>query len=172
MKVGLTYDLRSEYLAAGYSQEETAEFDRAETIEALEGALRELGHESDRIGHARQLIERLAAGDRWELVLNICEGLHGLAPVCAELRRWHEAVTATPTRTFTIAFMDMPSEVAFTAASRATGWRALRAEGCADWSQCRNCPSEVRPPSGGRGIARGYPTSISSTQLPMLRRCP
>src|SRR5436309_5222410 len=79
MKIGLTYDLRSEYLAAGYSDEETAEFDRAETIDALEGALRELGHQSDRIGHARQLIERLAAGDRWELVLNICEGLHGLA---------------------------------------------------------------------------------------------
>src|SRR6266550_2201311 len=79
MKVGLTYDLRSEYLAAGYSEEETAEFDRAETIDALEAALRELGHQTDRIGNARQLIQRLAAGDRWELVFNICEGLHGLA---------------------------------------------------------------------------------------------
>ena len=32
MRVGLTYDLRSEYLAAGYGEEETAEFDRADTI--------------------------------------------------------------------------------------------------------------------------------------------
>ena len=79
MKIGLTYDLRQEYLAAGYSEEETAEFDRPDTIDAIETALRQLGHDTDRIGHARQLVERLAAGDRWDLVFNICEGLTGLA---------------------------------------------------------------------------------------------
>ncbi|MEX2318101.1 MAG: D-alanine--D-alanine ligase [Pirellulales bacterium] len=78
MHIGLTYDLRSEYLAAGYSDEETAEFDQIGTIEALEEALTQLGHTTDRIGHARQLVERLARGDRWELVFNICEGLHGI----------------------------------------------------------------------------------------------
>jgi D-alanine-D-alanine ligase len=78
MRIGLTYDLRSEYLAAGYGEEETAEFDRAETIDALDAAIREHGHQTDRIGNARQLIERLAAGDRWELVFNICEGLQGI----------------------------------------------------------------------------------------------
>lgn len=77
MRVGLTYDLRSEYLAAGYGEEETAEFDRADTIDSIEGALRELGHETDRIGNVRQLVSRLAAGDRWDLVFNICEGLRG-----------------------------------------------------------------------------------------------
>ena len=79
MHIGLTYDLRSEYLAAGYGEEETAEFDQAGTIDAIDNALRDLGHEVDRIGHARNLIERLARGDRWELVFNICEGLHGRA---------------------------------------------------------------------------------------------
>ena len=78
MKIGLTYDLRSEYLAAGYGEEETAEFDREDTIEALEKALGTLGHQTERIGHARSLIERLAAGKRWELVFNIAEGLHGI----------------------------------------------------------------------------------------------
>lgn len=77
MRLGLTYDLRSEYLSAGYSEEETAEFDRAETIDAIDGALRELGHQSDRIGNVRQLVQRLASGDRWDLVFNICEGLRG-----------------------------------------------------------------------------------------------
>lgn len=77
MRLGLTYDLRSEYLAAGYGEEETAEFDRDDTIDSLESALRELGHETDRIGNVRQLVNRLAAGDRWELVFNICEGLRG-----------------------------------------------------------------------------------------------
>jgi D-alanine-D-alanine ligase len=78
MHIGITYDLRSEYLAAGYGEEETAEFDQAATIDGIERALCELGHTTDRIGHARNLIERLAGGDRWDLVFNICEGLRGL----------------------------------------------------------------------------------------------
>jgi D-alanine-D-alanine ligase len=76
--IGITYDLRSEYLAAGYGEEETAEFDRPDTIDAIAAALHELGHQADRIGNARQLMTRLVEGDRWELVFNICEGLHGL----------------------------------------------------------------------------------------------
>jgi D-alanine-D-alanine ligase len=79
MHVGFTYDLRSDYLAEGYGEEETAEFDQLGTIEAIDGALQALGHEVDRIGHARSLVERLARGDRWELVFNICEGLCGAA---------------------------------------------------------------------------------------------
>jgi len=79
MKIGLTYDLRQEYLAAGYNEEETAEFDRPDTIDAIENALQQLGHATDRIGHAQQLVQRLAASDRWDLVFNICEGLHGPA---------------------------------------------------------------------------------------------
>jgi D-alanine-D-alanine ligase len=78
MRIGLTYDLRADYLAEGYGEEETAEFDRPDTIDGIEGALRSLGHQTDRIGHARSLIQRLAAGDRWELVFNICEGMYGL----------------------------------------------------------------------------------------------
>lgn len=78
MMIGLTYDLRSEYLAMGYSEEETAEFDREETVAALAETLVSLGHETDRIGNARRLTERLAAGDRWDLVFNIAEGLAGI----------------------------------------------------------------------------------------------
>jgi D-alanine-D-alanine ligase len=77
MNIGFTYDLRSDYLSAGYGEEETAEFDQIGTIEAIDSALQSLGHDVDRIGHARNLIERLAAGDRWDLVFNICEGLRG-----------------------------------------------------------------------------------------------
>ena len=64
MRIGLTYDLRDEYLAEGYSEEDTAEFDRPDTTDAIENALSELGYETVRIGHARQLIARLACGDR------------------------------------------------------------------------------------------------------------
>ncbi|MDP4281218.1 MAG: ATP-grasp domain-containing protein [Bacteroidota bacterium] len=78
MNIGLTYDLRSDYLKEGFSEEETAEFDRESTIEAIEKTLRELGHKTDRIGHARALVKRLARGDRWDLVFNICEGMYGI----------------------------------------------------------------------------------------------
>lgn len=77
MKIGITYDLRQDYLAAGFGEEETAEFDRPDTIEAIEQTLRRLGYTTDRIGNVRSLIERLVAGDRWDMVFNIAEGLKG-----------------------------------------------------------------------------------------------
>ena len=76
--VGLTYDLRSHYLAQGFGEEETAEFDRVETIEAIERALQALGYETERIGNIKDLVGRLAAGKTWDLVFNICEGMYGV----------------------------------------------------------------------------------------------
>ena len=75
VKMGLVYDLRSDYLAEGYGVEDVGEMDSEETIAALEGALRSLGHQVERIGHGRALVRRLADGDRWDLVFNIAEGL-------------------------------------------------------------------------------------------------
>jgi len=77
MRIGLTYDLRDAYLAEGYGEEETAEFDRAETIDEIDAALQRNGHTTDRIGHVRQLAARLTRGDRWDLAFNIAEGLRG-----------------------------------------------------------------------------------------------
>ena len=77
MYIGITYDLRADYLAAGLGEEETAEFDRPDTITAIESTLRELNHQTDRIGNIKSLVARLAAGDRWDLVFNIAEGLYG-----------------------------------------------------------------------------------------------
>jgi len=78
MIIGLTYDLRSDYRKEGYSEEETAEFDRESTVEAIELALQQLGYQTDRVGHVRHLIQRLTGGDRWDMVFNICEGMHGI----------------------------------------------------------------------------------------------
>ncbi len=77
MKIGITYDLREEYLAQGHDEETTAEFDRPDTIEAIDQTLRNLGYETDRIGNAKNLSRRLVAGDRWDMVFNIAEGLNG-----------------------------------------------------------------------------------------------
>jgi D-alanine-D-alanine ligase len=77
MRIGITYDLREDYLAAGFSEEETAEFDREDTIQAIQKALEDLGYETDRIGSVKNLTARLVAGDRWDMVFNIAEGLRG-----------------------------------------------------------------------------------------------
>lgn len=73
--MGLTYDLRDDYLKLGFDEQQVAEFDRADTIVAIETALKKLGHKPDRIGHVQHLLRRLATGDRWDLVFNIAEGV-------------------------------------------------------------------------------------------------
>ena len=78
MKVGLTYDLRDEYLKQGYTEEETAEFDREETVIAIELTLNKLGYETERIGNIKQLAKELVFGKRWDIVFNICEGMYGI----------------------------------------------------------------------------------------------
>lgn len=77
MRVGLTYDLKDDYLALGYGEHQVAEFDSAPTIAALEGALAALGHEVERVGNVRALAARLVAGWRCDLVFNIAEGVAG-----------------------------------------------------------------------------------------------
>jgi D-alanine-D-alanine ligase len=78
MRVGVTYDLRDAWLAEGYSEVETAEFDRADTIESVVNTLAALGYAPEPIGNVRQLAARLVSGDRWDIVFNLCEGMHGM----------------------------------------------------------------------------------------------
>ncbi|MBL9032339.1 MAG: D-alanine--D-alanine ligase [Phycisphaerae bacterium] len=77
MRIGLTYDLRDDYLAAGWSDDDTAEFDSLEVVAGLEGALQHLGHTTDRVGTVGALIGRLreSRSAPWDLVFNIAEGL-------------------------------------------------------------------------------------------------
>ena len=79
MKIGVTYDLRDDYLSAGFSDEEAGEFDVIETIDAIAGAIASHGHNVERIGAIRALVAALAAGKTWDLVFNICEGVAGIA---------------------------------------------------------------------------------------------
>ncbi|MHB8830427.1 MAG: D-alanine--D-alanine ligase family protein [Syntrophales bacterium] len=91
MKIGITYDLRDDYKAAGFTDEETAEFDSVETIAAIDTTLRELGFDTERIGNIRMLAPRLVSGERWDFVFNIAEGLKGFgreAQIPALLEAW------------------------------------------------------------------------------------
>jgi D-alanine-D-alanine ligase len=75
--IGITYDLRDDYLKEGYGLEETAEFDLPDTIEAIEKVILDNGFIADRIGNIKALSRRLAADNRWDLVFNITEGMYG-----------------------------------------------------------------------------------------------
>jgi len=77
MHIALVYDLRDDYRALGFSEEELAEFDNVDTIDQLDGALRALGCEVDRVGRGQVLAARLAAGERFDLVFSIAEGVKG-----------------------------------------------------------------------------------------------
>lgn len=77
MRIGLTYNLRDEYLAMGFGEVETAEFDDEGTVEALERTLQGLGHTTERVGDVRRLTKKLVEGRTWDLVFNIAEGLSG-----------------------------------------------------------------------------------------------
>ncbi|MBG0859738.1 MAG: D-alanine--D-alanine ligase [Bacteroidales bacterium] len=57
--------------------EDTAEFDKQETVDAIDTALRKMGFETEPVGNCFQLIEALNAGRTWDLVFNIAEGLYG-----------------------------------------------------------------------------------------------
>ncbi|MBU1219242.1 D-alanine--D-alanine ligase [Myxococcota bacterium] len=78
MIIGFTYDLKDDYLAMGMSEEDSAEFDKIETIIGIETAINATGHECVRIGNVQSLVRRLALGERWDLVFNICEGVSGI----------------------------------------------------------------------------------------------
>ena len=77
LRIALCYDLKSDYLAAGFAPADVMEFDEEETVAALEGALRQLGHHPERVGRGVELARRLAAGERWDLVFNFAEGVRG-----------------------------------------------------------------------------------------------
>lgn len=77
MRLGLVYDLRDDYLALGYSEEDTAEFDSAVTIDAIDAALARQGWTVVRVGRGQELAKRLAAGERFDIVFSVAEGLKG-----------------------------------------------------------------------------------------------
>ncbi|HTQ78411.1 MAG TPA: D-alanine--D-alanine ligase [Thermoanaerobaculia bacterium] len=77
LSLALAYDHKGDYLAAGFSPTAVMEFDSEETIAALADSLQSLGHGVERVGRGTELARRFAAGERWDLVFNLAEGLSG-----------------------------------------------------------------------------------------------
>lgn len=120
MKVGMAYDLRDDYRAMGFSEEASGEFDEAQTIDALEAAIRSNGHEVERIGSLRGLVAALAEGRRWDLVFNIAEGVSGVA---------REAQVPALLEGFGIPFTFSTADVLVKTMDKALAKLAVRAEG-------------------------------------------
>ncbi len=90
--VGMTYNVKSEFvLKPGDPPDLNAEFDHEDTVNHIERALREGGHEVIRIGSARNLLERMGQL-HVDIVFNIAEGYEGRnresqVPILLEMMR-------------------------------------------------------------------------------------
>jgi D-alanine-D-alanine ligase len=73
--IGFTYDLKSDHSASkGLTDDAYAEFDVEDLIREVAEAIESGGHKVVRIGHARNLLNRM--GDLGvDIVFNICEGI-------------------------------------------------------------------------------------------------
>ncbi|MGZ7077897.1 MAG: D-alanine--D-alanine ligase, partial [Thermoanaerobaculia bacterium] len=77
MKIGLTYNLKSEYpLGSSDPADRFEEFDSIETIQALEEVFRHCGHEPVRLGWGPAMLDRLRT-TAVDGVFNLAEGIGG-----------------------------------------------------------------------------------------------
>ena len=173
MRIGITYDLQTEYLDAGYSLEDTAEFDSLETIVAIETALKNLGHETERIGHLGQLRLRLARGGRWRMVFNIAEGLSGVhreARIPALLETCGVPCTFSDARVLTVGLHKGTSK----RLARDAGVRTADFEVVATLSDAERCllamPLFVKPVAEGssKGITAA---NVVASRQELVHRC-
>src|SRR5215469_8408553 len=74
MKIGITYDLKTDVPAGTDLPDDfQEEYDSPATIEAIAAVLRGLGHQVEKLGDGRPLLERLLA-DPPDFVFNFAEG--------------------------------------------------------------------------------------------------
>jgi D-alanine-D-alanine ligase len=78
LRIGFTYNARAEYpVLPDTAPDRYAEFDTEQTLKDIENALSTDGHEVVRIGNAKNLLNKIQAGETWDIVFNIAEGLSG-----------------------------------------------------------------------------------------------
>src|SRR2546430_10060786 len=77
MRIGITYDLKVDLSGRPDLPDDfQEEFDSPATVEAIASVLRHLGHEVEKLGDGRELLERLLR-DPPDFVFNVAEG-HGI----------------------------------------------------------------------------------------------
>jgi D-alanine-D-alanine ligase len=120
--LGLVYDLRDDYLAEGFTKDQVAEFDTEDTVARLAAAIGELGYDVHRVGNGRALARRLVAGERWDIVFSIAEGVRG---------RSREAQVPALLELFDVPYVFSDPLTCAVTLDKAAAKRLLRAEGLA-----------------------------------------
>src|SRR3989339_106023 len=78
LKIGFTYDAKNDYpLHPGDNPDKYAEFDSEDTIREITDALKTSGHQIVRVGNIRSFIKQVNAGEKYDFIFNICEGIKG-----------------------------------------------------------------------------------------------
>lgn len=80
LRLGLTYNLKPDKVGAHEPIDRYEELDCVETVDAIEAALRRLGHDVERLGAGPSLFDALSRRDparRLDGVFNLAEGLSG-----------------------------------------------------------------------------------------------
>ncbi|NLZ64385.1 MAG: ATP-grasp domain-containing protein [Lentisphaerae bacterium] len=162
MLIGITYDLRSEYLARGYTLEQVVEFDCEETIDAIASALVANGHTVVRIGSLPALMQRLLNQERWDLVFNIAEGIGGGA---------REAQIPALLDAYAIPYTFSPAEILALALDKALTKSVMRAHAVptADFALIRrlaDCAAvKLAFPLFAKPVAEGTSRGVTSKSL-------
>ncbi len=81
MRIGIAYDLKQDFVHEGPQPDDILEeYDSLETVEAIAGALRGLGHETINLGGGRLFLQRLLSQNpatKPDLIFNLAEGCGG-----------------------------------------------------------------------------------------------
>ena len=92
MVIGMTYDLKTEYVfKEGDPKDANAEFDHPDTVQVIQESIEAMGHRVVRIGGAEQVLRKWDSLSEVDLVFNIAEGFSGRnreaqVPVLLEMR--------------------------------------------------------------------------------------
>ena len=81
LTIAFVFDYKSPWLALGLSEADASHDTDDHGIPGIASTLEHLGYKVVQVDGIKDLVERLASGEHkeWDLVLNIAEGLHGLA---------------------------------------------------------------------------------------------
>jgi D-alanine-D-alanine ligase len=165
MRIALVYDLRDEYRALGHSEEEVAEFDSLDTIEQLDAVLAALGCEVVRVGRGQALAARLVAGERFDLVFSIAEGLKGRAreaqvPALCEL--FDQPYLFSDPLTMAASLDKAVAKTLIAAAGVPTAKFAVAEKNATELADWRLFPAFVKPIAEGTGKGCGAASLVHS----------
>ena len=167
MRIGLTYDLQTDP-----ADERQAEFDPPRTLDALEAALRQLGHTVIRLGDATELLAASARLRDVDLVWNLAEGDGGRcreAWVPTLLELWGVPFVGSDALALAIGLDKLLcKQLARSSGVVTPRWVEICDPNCLDGVEALRFPLIIKPRYEGSGL--GVDAQALVHDLPSLRR--